>query len=146
MCSAGIPEHKLFLPGGGEDRDPLWRINCHFLVTKVLIPVTCWVTELLQSFFPSFIHVAFALLWGIRAQLPAQKNHFCGYITCKKSQDTSRVINLVHVNPTHPNSQFLHNSGPSTGFHLLQTPGNVGCCEHFSTAFVPWKCPNKSPK
>lgn len=94
-------------------------------------------TVLLQSFFASFIHVTFALPLGIRAQLPSQQTIVVMLSAKKKRAVTPTEINPVHVSPVHPNSHCACHKWPFKGHHVLQTPGAVGCCEHFSAIFCP---------
>lgn len=137
MHSARIQEHKVFLPGGEENQDPLGEeLIATFWWQKYSSQLLAEWLSFCKAFLPASFTSHLLCCEGLEPNCLLKKKHFCSYITCKRSQDTSREINLVHVNPIHPNSQFLHNSSPPTGDHLLQTPGNVGCCEHFSTVFL----------
>lgn len=122
-----------------------WRNNCHFLLTKILNPVTCWMTVLLQSFFASFIHVTFALPLGIRAQLPSQQTIVVMLSAKKKLWHQQRSIRCMSA-PFTPIPTVLVTSGHSRDTTCCRPQGLWVAVSISVPSFAPWKCPNKSPK
>lgn len=141
MHSGGIPERKRYSIAWRRRRQRShgWRNNCHFLVKKNIHlsnePSDCAFAKL----FASFIHVTFALPWGIRAQPPPQQTILVVILPAKKAvTPTERTISCMSA-PFTPI--------PTCAWYNSSHPKETACCrpqglwaamnEHFRTVFCP---------
>lgn len=121
-------------------RSPGWRINCHFLVTEVFIPVTC------KAFLPASFTSHLLCCEGSEPNCLLKKTTFVVILPARRAMTAAERSILCLWTPFTPTPNSCTTVAHPQDTTCCRPQGMWAAVNISAQFFVPWKCSNKSPK